>query len=265
MLISDKIKIFADTADIDAMRQMVEQYPFIQGWTTNPTLMRQAGVGDYAEFAAEVLRLVPDRPVSFEVLSDDHREMVAQAREIASWGDNVYVKIPVTNSRGEFSSAVISELTADGIKLNVTAVFTMRQVRHVVEALGYSTAPAVISVFAGRIADTGRDPVAILRNCWPLLRHRAELLWASPRQVRDLFLAEEARCDIITMTPALLGKLDLIGRDLEDYSRETAAMFHRDAAAAGYTIGTRARARTTRRKSVSGVDGGAGVDVSLGS
>jgi transaldolase len=231
-----KIKIFADGADLKSMRAAASD-PRITGFTTNPTLMRAAGVDDYKAFALEVLRLVGGRPISFEVFADDFPTMADQAREIASWGANVYVKIPVTNTTGEFSGPLIAELSHAGIKLNVTAVMTLDQIGRIGEAVSDRT-PAVISVFAGRIADTGRDPVPHMRRSLELVRHRRkiELLWASPRELLNIFQADEIGCHIITVTGDVLKKLALVGKDLELYSRETVDMFYRDATAAGYQI-----------------------------
>lgn len=225
-----------DTADLSEMGKAAGN---VVGWTTNPTLMRRAGVTDYRDFARGALALAGDRPVSFEVFADDFAGMHAQALEIASWGDNAYVKVPVTNTQGQLSVELVSALSGAGVRLNVTAVFTARQTSHVASALSRGTGPAIVSVFAGRIADTGLDPVEVVRNCRTLLRNRcprAEMLWASPRQTRDLVLAEEAGCEIITMTPDLIAKLALLGKDLEEYSQETVAMFYRDARDAGYKL-----------------------------
>jgi len=211
--------------------------PWIQGFTTNPTLMRKAGVTDYKAFARQVLDAITDRPVSFEVFADDLPTMEAQAREIASWGSNVYVKVPVTNTQGDFTGPILTRLSRAGIKLNVTALMTRAQVRAVADALVPGT-PAVISVFAGRIADTGADPVAMMQACVADLASRPELelLWASPRELLNLIQADAIGCHIITMTNDLLGKLPLLGKDHDQYSLETVAMFHRDALAAGYDI-----------------------------
>jgi len=231
-----KIKIFADGADIKAMREAAAN-PLIKGFTTNPTLMRAAGVGDYKAFAHEALKAIPDRPISFEVFADDFPTMDDQAREIASWGKNVYVKIPVSNTKGDFSGPLIASLSRAGVKLNVTAVMTLDQVTRVGEALS-ETVPAVVSVFAGRIADTGRDPVPHMQQALELLRGRpkTELLWASPRELLNIFQADEIGCHIITVTTDHLKKLSLVGKDLTDYSRETVAMFYKDAATANYVI-----------------------------
>jgi transaldolase len=211
--------------------------PLIRGFTTNPTLMRAAGVGDYKAFAQEVLQAIPDRPISFEVFADDFPTMEQQAREIASWGKNVYVKIPVTNTKGEFAGPLIATLSRAGIKLNVTAVMTLEQVASIGEALA-ETVPAVVSVFAGRIADTGRDPVPLMNEALTILRSRprAELLWASPRELLNIFQADDIGCHIITVTNDHLKKLSLVGKDLDEYSRDTVAMFYKDAVSAKYAI-----------------------------
>jgi transaldolase len=231
-----KIKLFADGADLAGMKAMYAN-PLIKGFTTNPTLMRKAGVADYKAFAREVLRAIPDRPVSFEVFADELDEMEAQGREIATWGTNVNVKIPVTNTKRVFCGPVIRRLSAAGVQVNVTAVFTLEQVRAIAECLSPST-PAIVSVFAGRIADTGADPIPHMREARAMLaaRPKAELLWASPREVLNVVHAAEAGCHIITATNDILAKLGLFGKDLGDYSLETVQMFHKDASAAGYRI-----------------------------
>jgi transaldolase len=231
-----KVKIFADGADLKGMKEAAAQ-PLVKGFTTNPTLMRQAGVSDYKAFALEVLKFIPDRPVSFEVFADDFPTMEAQGREIASWGDNVYVKVPVTNTKGEFAGPLMSRLASSGIKLNVTAIMTNEQVKHVAAALAKET-PAIVSVFAGRIADTGRDPVPLMREAVALLKDRpkAELLWASPRELLNVFQADEIGCHIITVTADVIRKLALVGKDLDRYSLETVAMFYKDAQTAAFAI-----------------------------
>ena len=233
-----KIKLFADGADLTGMKAMYAN-PAIKGFTTNPTLMRKAGIADYKTFALDVLKAIPDRPVSFEVFADELDAMEAQGREIATWGENVNVKIPVTNTKRVFCGPVIKRLSADGIQVNVTAVFTPEQVRAIADNLAAKT-PAIVSVFAGRIADTGRDPIPAMKECRKILsgRPKAELLWASPREVLNVVHAEEAGCHIITATNDILAKLGLFDKDLADYSLETVQMFHRDAAAAGYGIAT---------------------------
>jgi transaldolase len=231
-----KIKIFADGADIAGIRKSAAD-PRVKGFTTNPTLMRSAGVNDYKAFALEVLKIVPDRSVSFEVFADDFPTMEAQAREIASWGPNVYVKVPVTDTKGNSAAPLISRLSNDGIKLNVTAMLTLDQVKEVGDALA-STTPAIVSVFAGRVADTGRDPVPHMAEALRILKPRpkAELLWASPRELLNIFQANAIGCHIITVTNDLIGKLALVGKELTEYSRETVTMFHRDATTAGFSI-----------------------------
>jgi len=231
-----KIKLFADGADKKGMLEMYER-PWIQGFTTNPTLMRKAGITDYRGFAREVLDAIRDRPISFEVFSDDFAEMDRQAREIASWGNNVYVKIPVTNTLGQPSYELVKRLSGAGIKLNVTAVFTLEQVRDVMAHLAPGT-PSYVSVFAGRIADTGRDPVPHMAAALALVRlaPAAELIWASPRELLNVFHAEAAGCDIITMTNDLLAKLTSAGKDLGQFSLETVKMFRDDAVKAGFTL-----------------------------
>jgi transaldolase len=231
-----RIKIFADGADKAGMLEMAGK-PYISGFTTNPTLMRKAGVLDYRAFAHEIIRAIPNRPISFEVLSDECAEMERQAYEIASWGDLVYVKVPVTNTRAESTCGVIRRLSKAGIKLNVTALMTLEQVRAVSNALAGGPS-STISVFAGRIADTGRDPVPIMAAAVEVLRPypQQELVWASPRELLNIFQAESIGCHIITVTNDILKKLDLLGRDLADYSLDTVKMFYRDAQQAGYIL-----------------------------
>ena len=231
-----RVRIFADGADLDGMIALARN-PHIKGFTTNPTLMRKAGVTDYRAFAAAVLAAISDRPISFEVFSDDFAEMERQAREIASWGAHVYVKIPVTNTRGEFSGPLIGRLTRDGIKVNVTALMTPAQVRDVRSCLTPGV-PSCVSVFAGRVADTGRDPVPLMRESLDVLAQvdGAELVWASPREFLNIFQAAEIGCHIITVTADLLAKIPLAGKDLDEFSLDTVRMFHRDAASAGYRL-----------------------------
>jgi transaldolase len=231
-----RVKIFADGADFDGILRMYAN-PLIKGFTTNPTLMRKAGIADYEAFARKVLAAVPDRPISFEVFADDLPEMVQQAKAIAAWGKNVNVKIPVMNTRREFTGRVIEELSRSGVTVNVTAVMTLEQVRAISERLA-PTAPAIVSVFAGRIADTGRDPVPHMAEALKILaaRPKAELIWASPRELLNIFQADAIGCHIITVTNDVLAKLSLVGKDLDAYSLETVEMFHRDATAAGYSI-----------------------------
>lgn len=233
-----RIKIFADGADLDGMVRLSAN-PLIKGFTTNPTLMRKAGVTDYEGFARKVLAAIPRRPISFEVFADDFAAMETQARTIAGWGANVNVKIPVTDTQGRSAAPLIAKLSAAGIVLNVTAILSLDQVRTVAEALHPGT-PAIVSVFAGRIADTGVDPVPLMTEALAILRPRpkAELLWASPRELLNIVQAEAIGCPIITVTSDLLAKLAFIGKDLSAYSRETVEMFYRDARAAGYAIDT---------------------------
>ena len=231
-----RVKIFADGADMEGILRLAED-PMIAGFTTNPTLMRQSGITEYEGFARKILDHVVDRPVSFEVFSDEFDEMADQARRIGSWGSNVVVKIPVTNTRGESSTTLVRRLSDEGLHLNVTAVMTVDQVAAVSEALATGT-DAIISVFAGRIADTGRDPIPIMQECLALLAPRAELelLWASPREILNVYQAHDIGCHIITVTHDLLAKLSLAGKDLAAYSLETVRMFHGDAVKAGYLL-----------------------------
>ena len=231
-----KIKVFADGADLDAIRRLAGN-ALIEGFTTNPTLMRKDGVSDYKGFALEVLKIVTDRPVSFEVLADEFDEMEAQAMEIASWGANVNVKIPVTNTQGKSSAPLVGRLSGRGVKVNVTAMFTLDQVGEIVDVLDPET-PAILPVFAGRVADSGRDPVPHLKAAVGLASKKplAQIMWASPRELLNIVQADEAGCHIITLTNDVLKKLDNIGKDLGEFSRETVKMFYDDAVAAGYTI-----------------------------
>ena len=241
------IKLFADGADFDQIVKLAAN-PVIKGFTTNPTLARNAGVTDYEEFGRKVLAAVPDRPVSLEVFADDFPEMLRQARAIASWGKNVNVKIPVTNTKREFAGDVIRRLSAEGVVVNVTAIMTAEQVERVAECLAPDT-PAIVSVFAGRVADTGVDPVPLMANALGALQQRpkAELLWASPRELLNVFQADAIGCHIITATKDVLAKLSLVGKDLDAYSLETVQMFRRDAVAAGFEIGGRAAEPGARR------------------
>lgn len=231
-----KVKLFADGADLQGILEMYAN-PHIAGFTTNPTLMRKAGIQDYEAFSKELLSKVTDRSVSLEVFADDFPEMERQARKIASWGDNVAVKIPVTDTSGNSAAELIRKLSAEGVVLNITAIMTPAQVREVGQALSPDT-PAIVSVFAGRVADTGVDPMPLMKECVDILsdRPKAELLWASPRELLNVFQADEVGCHIITATNDILKKLSLVDKDLNDYSRETVEMFRRDAVAAGYTI-----------------------------
>ena len=231
-----KIKLFADGADLEGMLEMNAK-PYIKGLTTNPTLMRKAGITDYKGFAAEVLSQITEKPISFEVFSDDLEEMKQQAHEIASWGNNVFVKIPITNTLGISTSSVIKNLVKDGVKLNVTALMTSEQVRLVAGVLDPNV-PSYISVFAGRIADTGRNPEPIMVDAINLLRNNknAEIIWASPRELLNIFQADQIGCHVITATHEILNKLELVGHDLNNYSLETVRMFRRDAIASKYWI-----------------------------
>ena len=230
------VKIFADGANLDAILELAGQ-PHIAGFTTNPTLMRQSGVSDYEGFARKLLDHITDRPISFEVFADEPGEMLRQARLIASWGRNVYVKIPVTDTRGASTAAVVRELAASGVHLNVTALMTVPQVETVSAALSGGPA-AIVSVFAGRIADTGRDPVPVMTAALAAMAHypEQELLWASPREILNVRQADDIGVHIITVTADLLKKLGKFGHDLDTYSLETVRMFHDDAATAGYLL-----------------------------
>ena len=231
-----KIKLFADGAQLAAMLELYRN-PCIRGFTTNPTLMRKAGILDYRDFALEILRVIRDRPISFEVFSDDFAEMEHQAMTIAGWGDNVYVKIPVTNTRAEFSGDLIRRLSRAGVKQNITALLTLEQVRRVSESLEECPAGCV-SVFAGRIADTGRDPVPLMAAAVELMRPypNLELIWASPRELLNVFQADSVGCHIITATEDILKKLSTVGKDLAEYSLDTVKMFRDDAVKAGFQI-----------------------------
>ena len=235
---SIKIKLFADGADLAGMKEMAANVN-IAGFTTNPTLMRKAGITDYKAFALEVLKIVPDRPVSFEVFADEFSIMETQALEIASWGKNVNVKIPVTNTKGEFCGPLVKRLSDQGVQINITAVMTMDQVEKITAQLSPNT-PAIISIFAGRIADTGRDPVPIMARAVKVMKSKpkAELIWASPRELLNIFQADKVGCHIITATNDILKKLQLVGKDLNAYSLETVEMFYKDAQAAGFSIKT---------------------------
>jgi transaldolase len=231
-----RVKIFADGADRNEMLALA-QNPLIKGFTTNPTLMRKAGVVDYAKFADEVLRSITTRPVSFEVFSDDFDEMERQARAIAGWGSNVYVKIPITNTRGESAQNLVRRLSDAGVKVNMTAVLTLDQVEGISRCFA-DDVPGYVSVFAGRIADTGRDPLPIMVAALERLasRPRVELIWASPRELLNVFHADQIGCHIITLTADILKKLRLVGKNLDQYSLETVKMFYEDARSAGYSL-----------------------------
>jgi len=231
-----KVKIFADGADLDGILELYRN-PHITGFTTNPTLMRKSGIFDYEKFARQVLEHIIDRPISFEVFSDEFDEMERQARQIATWGKNVYVKIPVTNTRRESSVELVRHLASEGVQLNVTALMTLEQVKIISAALE-DHAPSYISVFAGRIADTGRDPMPLMKEAVDIMSpyKKQELIWASPRELLNIFHADEIGCHVITVTHDLLKKLTLIGKDLDDYSLDTVNMFYSDAREAGFQL-----------------------------
>ena len=231
-----KINIFADGADKNGILEMY-QNPRIDGFTTNPTLMRKAGVNDYATFAKDILQVIRDKPISFEVFADEFDEMERQAVEIAGWGSNVYVKIPVMNTKRETSYDLVRRLSKAGVQLNITAIMTLEQVRKVAEAVQKGS-PCFVSVFAGRIADTGVDPVPLMKEALGLLKKakNAKLLWASPREVLNVYQAESIGCHVITATNDILKKLNLKGKDLTDFSQETVQMFYNDAQAAGFNL-----------------------------
>ena len=231
-----KVKIFADGADKNGMLEMYRK-PYIKGFTTNPTLMRKAGISDYRAFAKDLLQVIPDRSISFEVFSDEFSEMERQAMEIASWSSQIYVKIPVTNTRREPSYDLVQRLSRAGVNLNITAIMTLGQVREVAERV-FGGAPAYVSVFAGRIADTGRDPLPMMAAAVEMLRPnpKAELIWASPRELLNVFQADAIGCHIITVTNDILKKLSLVGKGLDEYSLETVKMFYDDACAAGFKL-----------------------------
>ena len=230
------IKIFADGADKEDMLQMYAK-PFIKGLTTNPTLVNKSGVKDYRFFCKDILSHIKDKPLSFEVFSDDLKEMERQAIEIASWGDNVYVKIPITNTKRESCFSLVEKLTAQKVKVNVTAIISLDQVKNIAPALNPDV-PSYISVFAGRIADTGRNPLPIMSSALATLQSNtnAELIWASPRELLNIYQAEDIGCHIITATNDILKKLKLVGYDLEAFSLDTVRMFYNDAVEAGYKL-----------------------------
>lgn len=230
------IKIFADGADYESMIALYAQ-PHIKGFTTNPTLMRKAGIADYEAFGKRILAAIPNRPISLEVFADDFESMERQARIISSWGGEVNVKIPVTNTKGEFSGKLISRLSSDGIRLNITAILSLDQVKRVADALD-SNASAIISVFAGRVADTGVDPVPLMSEALQVLKSKpnAELLWASPRELLNIFQADAIGTHIITVTSDVLKKLAMVGYDLDAYSLDTVKMFYNDAVASHFSI-----------------------------
>lgn len=231
-----KVKIFADGADKQGMLQMYQK-PWVKGLTTNPTLMRKAGITDYEAFALDILKSIPDKPISFEVFSDDFDEMYSQALRIASWGENVYVKIPVTNTKAEPAYALIKSLAQKNVKMNVTALMTLDQVADVTEALAGAPS-SYISVFAGRVADTGRDPLPMMAKSLEIMRpySQLELIWASPRELLNIFQADDLGCHIITVTNDILKKLSLVGYDLPAYSLDTVKMFYSDAMEAGFAL-----------------------------
>lgn len=231
-----KVKVFADGADKAGIIE-IGKHPLIKGFTTNPTLMRKAGITDYEKFSREILEVIGGRPISYEVFADDFAEMERQARLIATWGKNVYVKVPVTNTKREKANAMVERLAKDGIQLNVTALMTLEQVKEVTAAL--KDGPhSYISVFAGRIADTGLDPVPLMTDALKIMKDapKAELIWASPRELLNIFHADSIGCHVITVTNDILAKLKLVGKDLADYSLETVQMFHRDGEASGFKL-----------------------------
>ena len=231
-----KVKIFADGADLEGILELY-QNPYIAGFTTNPTLMRKSGISDYEHFSRKVLEYITDRPISFEVFSDEFDEMERQARKIASWGENVYVKIPVTNTRHESAAELVKCLACEGVQLNVTALMTLEQVHTISKAL-QDHAPSYISVFAGRIADTGRDPMPLMKEAVEIMSpyRTQELIWASPRELLNIFHADEIGCHVITVTHDLLKKLSFVGKDLDEFSLDTVKMFHSDAEKAGFRL-----------------------------
>ena len=231
-----RVQIFADGADRAGIEALAGN-PVIRGFTTNPTLMRASGIADYEGFARAVVPLVGDRPISFEVFADDFDEMIRQGRRIATWGEHVFVKIPVTDTQGRPTSQVLRTFSSEGIQLNVTAMTTPEQVERVVDCLDPG-ARHVVSLFVGRVADTGRDPLPLIRRCLEVLQPRPEvrLIWASPREILNVIQADEVGCHVITVTHDLLKKLPLLGKDLDEYSLETVRMFHRDAVTAGFQL-----------------------------
>ena len=230
------VELFADGADLEGMLEMYSK-PYIKGLTTNPTLMKKAGITDYTAFAREVLDRISDKPISFEVFSDELSEMLIQARKISNWGENVFVKIPVTNTRRESTASIVKTLASEGVKVNVTALMTVEQVKTISDALNPSV-PSNVSIFAGRIADTGLDPISIMKNSIEVVKSNTncKIIWASPRELLNVFQANEIGCHIITATNDILKKLSLVGKDLGTYSLETVEMFYKDATAAGYSI-----------------------------
>ncbi len=231
-----KVKLFQDGADLNAMID-AKKRGSVSGFTTNPSLMRKAGVSDYKAFALKAIAAIPDLPISFEVFADDFETMEREAREIASWGGDTYVKIPICNTKGQSTAPLIKKLSAEGFSLNVTAIFTLDQVKEVADA-AHKDARTIVSVFAGRIADTGIDPIPMMTKSVEMLKHlpKAELLWASPREVLNVIQADECGCHIITATPDIVSKMSLSGKDLLEYSLETVKTFYEDARAAGFKL-----------------------------
>jgi transaldolase len=231
-----KVKLFQDGADLNAMIE-AKKRGSVSGFTTNPSLMRKAGVTDYKAFALKAIAAIPDLPISFEVFADDFETMEREAREIASWGGDTYVKIPICNTKGQSTASLIKKLSAEGFSLNVTAIFTLDQVKEVADA-AHKDARTIVSVFAGRIADTGIDPIPMMTTSVEMLKHlpKAELLWASPREVLNVIQADECGCHIITATPDIVSKMSLSGKDLLEYSLETVKTFYEDARAAGFKL-----------------------------
>ena len=236
MQTSLKVQLYVDGADLRVIEKMA-QFDWIKGFTTNPSLMRKSGTTNYREFALKSLQLIGTKPISFEIFADDHQGMLDQGLEIASWGGNVYVKIPVTNTKGESTAKVIKELSQKGVKLNVTAIFTVEQVKDVMENLQHNV-PSIVSVFAGRIADTGRNPEPLLQEICESVKSETNIsiLWASTRELLNIFQANSSGCDIVTVTSPLLKKLQNVGKDLDQLSLETVEMFYNDAKSAGYSI-----------------------------
>jgi transaldolase len=257
------VKIFADGADRAEILRLYED-PHVKGFTTNPTLMRKAGVEDYEAFARDIVRAMPDRPISLEVFSDDFDEMETQAHQLAGLGKNVYVKIPITNTRGDSALPLVCRLAADGVQLNVTALLTLDQVRRTAAALACG-GPACISVFAGRVADTGRDPVPLMAAAVELLDDypTIELVWASSRELLNIFQADQVSCDIITVTGDILKKLSLVGKDLDEYSLETVQMFRNDALSAGFRLENEPARKDPNRSAQAGITERQLLDVAL--
>ena len=232
-----KVKIFLDTANLQAIKTSLQKYPFIKGFTTNPSLMHKEGVRNYKQYCNEALRISSNLPISFEVFSDDIKKMEDEARIINSWGGNSYVKIPISNTKGESTSSVIKNLNKDNIKLNITAIFTVDQLKNILNSFNNST-PSIISVFSGRIADSGLDPMEIMSECSQIvkLKDNMELLWASSREVLNIFQAEKTNSQIITIAPEILDKLKFLNKDLNEFSLDTVKDFFKDANNAGFNI-----------------------------